>query len=38
MLKLKIKKYLLKNVFNMDETTLFYKQRTNKSMNSSATK
>ena len=34
MLKLKIKKYLLENVFNMDETALFYKQRTNKSINS----
>ena len=34
MLKLKIKKYLLENVFNMDETALFYKQRKNKSINS----
>ena len=34
MLKLKIKKYLLENVLNMYETALFYKQRTNKLMNS----
>ena len=38
MLKLKIKKYLLENVFNMDETALFYKQHPSKSIKLSGTK